>query len=463
MKEKRLLNELGNVNDDFIEQAKPKTKNNRKKLYAVIGSVAAAAAVFAVVFALSNNIPGNDTIPTDSSNAVEEISSNEIVEIPLTFEEVKMPPLSTHSGGGGDELGNFHGISEAKFGLIPLELDRLIEESCPEGTLEDYYKWLEEYEKQHYNLDKIPPINIEEVPFFPNIVRKYSLDHDKIVEMLKKRNDVYKQQAADNNLGDEYSEYIYTDEEIEAIASGDVQKCYDLVTFTKSIRKGNFIYTPAYIYTATMEEIEAAGITAQELADRAFYFTTFSLSGEQLTAFQNKLLTYIAKSAQEDKFSGTYIIPYEATISVPKRIGNAEFIKENVTDINATNNPERSESEASYVLICYRSDSSDDGLGYYILSKLSSDPYAIFDFWKKENNIGDDVKLIKCSITDNSKEELTESTAAYTPATKRIVEITVSKDIENYYDKSKTLLLHTLEETFKSGFNFCDEYQLIIK
>lgn len=463
MKEKRLLNELGNVNDDFIEQAKPKTKNNRKKLYAVIGSVAATAAVFAVVFALSNHIPGNDTIPTDSSNAVEEISSATIAEIPLTFKEVKMPPLSTHSSGGGDELGNFHGISEAKFSLIPLELDRLIEESCPEGTLEDYYKWSEEYEKQHYNLDKIPPINIEEAPFFPNIVRKYSLDHDTIVEMLKKRNDVYKQQAADNNLGDEYSEYIYTDEEIEAIASGDVQKCYDLVTFTKSIRKGNFIYTPAYIYTATMEEIEAAGITAQELADRAFYFTTFSLSGEQLTAFQNKLLTYIAKSAQKDKFSGTYIIPYEATLSVPKRIRNAEFIKENVTDINETNNPERSESEASYVLICYRSDSSDDGLAYDVFSKLPSNPYAIFDYWKKKNNIGDDVKLIKCSITDNSKEEITESTAAYTPATKRIVEITVSKDIENYYDKSKTLLLHTLEETFKSSFNFCDEYQLIIK
>lgn len=462
MKEKRLLNELGNVNDDFIEQAKPKTKNNRKKLYAVIGSVAAAAAVFAVVFALSNHIPGNDTIPTGSSNAVEEISSDEIVEIPLIFEEVKMPPLSTHSSGGGDELGNFYGVSETNVGLIPVELNRLIEESCPEGTLEDYYKWSEEYEKQHYNLDKIPPINIEEAPFFPNIVRKYSLDHDTIVEMLKKRNDVYKQQAADNNLGDEYSEYIYTDEEIEAIASGDVQKCYDLVTFTKSIRKGNFIYTPAYIYTATMEEIEAAGITAQELADRAFYFTTFSLSGEQLTAFQNKLLTYIAKSAQDGKFSGTYIIPYEATLSVPKRIGNAEFIKENVTDINEANNPERYESEASLALICYRSDSSDDGLAY-VISKLPSNPYAIFDRWRKENNIGDDVKLIKCSITDNSKEEITESTATYTPATKRIVEITVSKDIENYYGDSEELLLYSLEKTFTSSFNFCDEYQLIIK
>lgn len=463
MKEKRLLNELGNVNDEFVEQAKPKIKRNRKKLYAVIGSVAATAAVFVTVFALSNHIPGNDTIPTDSSNAVEELTSDTIAEAPLTFEEVKMPPLSTHSSGGGDELGNFYGVSETNVGLIPVELNRLIEESCPEGTLEDYYKWSEEYEKEHFNVDKIPPINIEEAPFFPNIVRKYSLDHDTIVEMLKKRNDVYKQQAADNNLGDEYSEYIYTDEEIEAIASGDVQKCYDLVTFTKSIRKGNFIYTPAYIYTATMEEIEAAGITAQELADRAFYFTTFSLSGEQLTAFQNKLLTYIAKSAQDGKFSGTYIIPYEATLSVPKRIGNAEFIKENVTDINEANNPERYESEASLTLICYRSDSSDDGLGYSILSKLSSDPYAIFDCWKMKNNIGDDVKLIKCSITDNSKEEITESTATYTPATKRIVEITVSKDIENYYGDSEELLLYSLEKTFSSSFNFCDEYQLVIK
>lgn len=462
MKEKRLLNELGNVNDEFVEQAKPKIKNNRKRLYAIIGSVAATAAVFVAVFALGYRIPDDSTIPTGSSNAIGEESSDTIAEAPLTFEEVKMPPLSIHSGGGGDELGDFHGISETKVGLIPLELDRLIEESCPEDVLEEYCKWSEEYEKQHYNLDKIPPINIEEAPFFPNIVRKYSLDHDTIVELLKEYNDHYKQLIADGYSSDEYSDYIYTDEEIEAIASGDVQKCYDLVTFTKSIRKGDFIYTPAYIYTATMEEIEAAGITAQELADRAFYFTTFSLNGEQLTAFQNKLLTYIARSAQEGKFSGTYIIPYEATLSVPERIGNAEFIKENVTDINETNNPERYELESSYALICYRSDSSDDGLAY-VFSKLPSDPYAIFDYWKKENNIGDDVKLIKCSITDNSKEELTESTATYTLATKRIVEITVSKDIENYYGNSEERLLYSLEKTFTSSFNFCDEYQLIIK
>ena len=59
MKEKRLLNELGNVNDDFIEQAKPKIKNNRKRLYAVIGSVTATAAVFVAVFATGNGLLKN--------------------------------------------------------------------------------------------------------------------------------------------------------------------------------------------------------------------------------------------------------------------------------------------------------------------------------------------------------------------------------------------------------------------
>lgn len=71
MKEKRLLNELGNVDDDFIEQAKPKIKNNRKKLYAVIGSVAATAAVFVAVFATGNGLLKNaDNDFTNSSSAI---------------------------------------------------------------------------------------------------------------------------------------------------------------------------------------------------------------------------------------------------------------------------------------------------------------------------------------------------------------------------------------------------------
>lgn len=78
MKEKRLLNELGNVNDEFVEQAKPKIKNNRKKLYAVIGSVAATAAVFVAVFATGNGLLKNaDNDFNNSSSAITNESTNE--------------------------------------------------------------------------------------------------------------------------------------------------------------------------------------------------------------------------------------------------------------------------------------------------------------------------------------------------------------------------------------------------
>lgn len=78
MKEKRLLNELGNVNDDFIEQAKPKTKNNRKKLYAAISAAAATAAVFVAVFAVGNGLLKNaDNDFNNSSAAISNESTNE--------------------------------------------------------------------------------------------------------------------------------------------------------------------------------------------------------------------------------------------------------------------------------------------------------------------------------------------------------------------------------------------------
>ena len=82
MKEKRLLNELGNVNDEFIEQAKPKIKRNRKKLYAAIGSVAAAAAVFVAVF---NNV---DDDFKNSSSAIATESNNQTIESTLEYRNI---------------------------------------------------------------------------------------------------------------------------------------------------------------------------------------------------------------------------------------------------------------------------------------------------------------------------------------------------------------------------------------
>lgn len=95
---------------------------------------------------------------------------------------------------------------------------------------------------------------------------------------------------------------------------------------------------------------------------------------------------------------------------------------------------------------------------------LACDPKVIFSEWKKFNNIGDDVRFIKCFINSNGKEEISESTAGYIIGNQATLELTISEDIKKYYDKyGEEALLASLEKTFTEYSDFCTDYKLIIK
>lgn len=95
---------------------------------------------------------------------------------------------------------------------------------------------------------------------------------------------------------------------------------------------------------------------------------------------------------------------------------------------------------------------------------LACDPKVIFSEWKKLNNIGDDVRFIKCFINSNGKEEISESTAAYIVGDKATLELTISSDIKKYYEKhGEEPLLSSLKKTFTEYSDFCTDYKLIIK
>ena len=234
-----------------------------------------------------------------------------------------MPELTAHENGGGDELFAFYGIKEAgRLGAFPKEFEDLVKESCTEKEYEEYVSWSAENDNPVDNKDR--PYNINEMPNLPNVVKKYSLDHDKVEAIFKDYQKYYTGLSAD---AEEYNDMIYTDEEIEAIASGDTEKCFDLLSYTSSIKQDDLIYTPVFIYHNTMDKLEEAGITAEEIAERAERFTEFNLTDEQMTAFQNKMLKYVALQAEKGNFSGTYNIPSAVTFSVPEKIGNATFVK----------------------------------------------------------------------------------------------------------------------------------------
>ena len=258
------------------------------------------------------------------SSEVEVASNSGKSETKLDIYEEKMPALDIKQNGGGDEQSAFYGAQEiSKLGLFSQKFENLVKESCTEKEFQEYMTWSEENDNPVDNKDR--PYNINEMPNLPNVVKKYSLNHDKVYEILKDLQKYYTELSSESENA-KYADMIYTDEEIEAIASGDVKKCFNLFTYNTSIMKNDLIYTPAYIYNNTMDKLEEAGITAEEIAARTEIYGSFSLTDEQMTQLQNKKLKYVALQAEKGNFSGTYEIPTTATFSVPEKIGNATFV-----------------------------------------------------------------------------------------------------------------------------------------
>ena len=98
----------------------------------------------------------------------------------------------------------------------------------------------------------------------------------------------------------------------------------------------------------------------------------------------------------------------------------------------------------------------------------NASPENLFNIWKKENQIGDEVRFISAKLSDNGTTEISEYSGAEV-ATHRVGDytvytLTITKSIEQYYDSiGKELLLDSLEKTMTGMCNpIPDEYQLIL-
>ena len=95
-------------------------------------------------------------------------------------------------------------------------------------------------------------------------------------------------------------------------------------------------------------------------------------------------------------------------------------------------------------------------------------PENLFDIWKKENKIGDEVRFISAKLSDNGTTEISEysgvEVATHKVGDHTVYTLTITKNLEQYYDSiEKELLLDSLEKTMTG---MCDpkpdEYQLIL-
>lgn len=128
---------------------------------------------------------------------------------------------------------------------------------------------------------------------------------------------------------------------------------------------------------------------------------------------------------------------------------------------------ENDESEAdiaieySDVNIYYVNNNGIQSISVY----TACDPKDIFEYWKSYNGIDDDVQLIKTSIEDNGVEIVDSFSAQYIVGDKFILNVTVSKDLEKYYETiPEEQLLKSLELTLTSYQQIeFDEYNLILE
>ena len=94
-------------------------------------------------------------------------------------------------------------------------------------------------------------------------------------------------------------------------------------------------------------------------------------------------------------------------------------------------------------------------------------PENLFDIWKKENKIGDEVRFISAKLSDNGTTEISEysgvEVAAHKVGDHTVYTLTITKNLEQYYDSiEKELLLNSLEKTMTG---MCDpkpdEYDVV--
>ncbi len=94
-------------------------------------------------------------------------------------------------------------------------------------------------------------------------------------------------------------------------------------------------------------------------------------------------------------------------------------------------------------------------------------PECYFQAWKEYNGIGEEVRFISVKIEDNGYDSYSDDGMVVTHHTGDhfSYNLTVSKELESYYDSTdRALLLESLEKTMTGSYDFpIDEFHLILE
>lgn len=231
-----------------------------------------------------------ETYPVVKDEAIEE-------------EESAMPdPFGNKAEGtGGDENDGFYLPCNYILNGIPVELLRLRDS-------DEVNNWLE---KDKFSSRSEAPTSIKDYVNIYSFITEFNITREEAETALE----YYL------NTAEEFEHITY--EHLDIIFSGDVELITKTFASDLSIAVGDRIYTPEWLYTHSIEEYRAAGITAEDILSKVDSYRYILFTDEARQAFSEKLSAYTGETVVIET------IIYEEKAEVPS---NEADLMEDVAD-----------------------------------------------------------------------------------------------------------------------------------
>lgn len=183
----------------------------------------------------------------------------------------------------GDQNDSFYHPCIAKFdNIIDLVYD-LAHDSAAFQT------WAEEMNQIE------TPCRIDEYVNIYSFMLHFNISADDVCAALQEYNGMQEQWQDERGIPINSTTY-YSEEDLEALKSGDMATVTEHFASEYSIVVGDNIYSPNWIYYHTADDYTACGITADEIKAHTDQYSEINLEADALSAFESKISDYIGET-----------------------------------------------------------------------------------------------------------------------------------------------------------------------
>lgn len=132
------------------------------------------------------------------------------------------------------------------------------------------------------------PCDIEDFINIYSFMVYFDISAEEVCRILKESNEFYLDKIGDNPDSGLWT-IIYTDDELDALRTGDKEIITAQFAADLSIVVEDKIYSPNWVYYHTAEDYTSCGITAEMLSEAASEYSAINFTAEAREALESKL------------------------------------------------------------------------------------------------------------------------------------------------------------------------------